>query len=94
MTIYWFDVVGLPGVALTLLAYLALQARRMKGDGFLYPLLNLIGAAAILASLIYDEHTNISAFVIESAWIVISLYGMYKAGAESFFPKKPPSATS
>jgi len=93
MTIYWFDVVGLLGVALTLLAYLALQARRMKGDGFIYPLLNLIGAAAILASLIYDEHTNISAFVIESAWIVISIYGMYKAGAESFMPKKPPTAT-
>ena len=93
MTIYWFDVVGLLGVALTLLAYLALQARRMKGDGFIYPLLNLIGAAAILASLIYDEHTNISAFVIESAWIVISIYGMYKAGAESLMPKKPPTAT-
>ena len=77
MTIYWFDVVGLLGVALTLLAYLALQARRMKGDGFIYPLLNLIGAAAILASLIYDEHTNISAFVIESAWIVISIYFLH-----------------
>ena len=33
MTIQWFDIVGLLGVALTLLAYLALQARRMRGDG-------------------------------------------------------------
>ena len=46
--IQWFDVVGLFGVVLTVLAYLALQARRMKGDGYIFPLLNLLGAAAIL----------------------------------------------
>lgn len=79
MSVYWFDVVGLFGVVLTLLAYLALQARRMSGDGFMYPLLNLIGAGAILVSLIYDTHTNLSAFAIESAWCVISLYGIYRA---------------
>lgn len=84
MTIHWFDVVGLLGVALTLLAYLALQARRMKGDGVMYPLLNLIGAAAILTSLIYDTHMNISAFVIETAWVLISIYGIYQ-----FFVYKP-----
>lgn len=95
MTIQWFDIVGLLGVALTLLAYLALQARRMKGDGLIYPLLNLIGAAAILASLVYDEHTNLSAFVIESAWCVISVYGIYLATREkasSLINKTPPKA--
>lgn len=92
MTIQWFDVVGLLGVALTLLTYLALQARRMKGDGLIYPLLNLIGAGAILASLIYDEHMNLSALVIESAWCLISLYGIYLATREktsSLFNKTP-----
>jgi paired small multidrug resistance pump len=89
MTIHWFDVVGLLGVALTLLAYLALQARRIKGDGLLFPLLNLIGAAAILTSLIYDRYTNISAFVIESSWIIISIYGIYKY----FTFKSPESST-
>lgn len=78
MTIHWFDIVGLLGVALTLLAYLALQARRMRGDGLMYPTLNLIGAAAILVSLLYDEHTNLSAFVIESAWCAISVYGIWQ----------------
>jgi hypothetical protein len=95
MTIQWFDIVGLLGVGLTLLAYLALQARRMKGDGLIYPLLNLIGAGAILASLIYDEHTNLSAFVIESAWCLISIYGIYLATREkatSLINKKPPVA--
>ena len=84
MTIHWFDVVGLLGVALTLFTYLALQARRMKGDGVMFPLLNLIGAAAILTSLIYDTHMNISAFVIETAWVFISIYGIYQ-----FFTYKP-----
>ncbi|MBP7370346.1 MAG: hypothetical protein KA902_02810 [Arenimonas sp.] len=83
MTIQWFDVVGLLGVALTLLAYLALQARRMKGDGLIYPLLNLVGAGAILASLIYDEHTNLSALVIEASWCLISIYGIYQATRET-----------
>jgi paired small multidrug resistance pump len=95
MTIQWFDVVGLLGVALTILAYLALQARRMKGDGLIYPLLNLIGAGAILASLVYDEHTNLSAFVIESAWCLISIYGIYMATREkasSLINKTPPNA--
>ena len=54
----------------------------MKGDGLIYPLLNLIGAGAILASLVYDEHTNLSAFVIETAWCVISVYGIYLATHE------------
>ena len=95
MTIQWFDIVGLLGVGLTLLAYLALQARRMKGDGLIYPLLNLIGAGAILVSLIYDEHTNLSAFVIESAWCIISIYGIYLATrekAKSLINRKPPVA--
>ena len=95
MTIQWFDVVGLLGVALTLLAYLALQARRMQGDGLIYPLLNLIGAGAILASLVYDEHMNLSALVIEACWCLISLYGIYQATRETaskIINKNPPSA--
>jgi len=76
--IRWFDVVGLLGVVLTVLAYLALQARRMKGDGYAFPMLNLIGASAILCPLIWGEF-NLAPFVIEVAWIVISIYGLYKA---------------
>jgi hypothetical protein len=76
--IQWYDVVGLFGVVLTVLAYLALQARRMKGDGFMFPFLNLFGASAILCPLIWGEF-NLAPFVIEAAWIVISLYGIYKA---------------
>lgn len=73
-----FDVVGLFGVVLTVFAYLALQARRMKGDGYMFPFLNLVGASAILCPLIWGEF-NLAPFVIETAWIFISLYGLYKA---------------
>ena len=76
--IQWFDVVGLFGVVLTVFAYLALQARRMKGDGYVFPFLNLIGASAILCPLIWGEF-NLAPFVIETAWIFISIYGLYKA---------------
>ncbi len=70
----WYDVIGLAGVGLLLLAYLLLQAGRMQGDDLRYQLLNLIGALGILVSLVYEF--NLSAFVIETAWVLISLYGI------------------
>ncbi|MEO6065240.1 MAG: hypothetical protein ABIP49_05620 [Lysobacterales bacterium] len=70
----WYDVIGLAGVGLLLLAYLLMQAGRMQGDDLRYQLLNLIGALGILISLLYEF--NLSAFVIETAWFLISLYGI------------------
>ena len=72
--IAWYDVIGLAGVGLLLLAYLLLQAGRMQGDDIRYQLLNLIGAIGILVSLVYEF--NLSAFVIETAWVLISVYGI------------------
>ena len=90
LSIQWFDVVGLFGVALTIFAYLALQARRMKGDGFLFPLLNLVGAVAILCPLVLGKF-NLAPFVIESAWVLISVYGIYRASADKIAPKATPA---
>ena len=77
LSLQWFDFVGFAGVVLVLLAYLALQTRRMSGDGFAYSLINMLGAALILVPVIYAEHMNYSVLFIESAWIAISVYGIW-----------------
>ena len=79
MSLQWFDFVGLAGVLLVLIAYLALQTRRLPGDGPVYSLLNLFGAAGILVPIVYAEHMNYSVLLIESAWVAISVYGLWQA---------------
>ncbi len=72
----WSDLVGNVGVALIILAYLGLQLERLDGRGLPYSLANAVGAALILVSLYHDF--NLSAFVIEIFWIVISLIGVWR----------------
>ena len=79
MNLQWFDFIGFAGVLLVLLAYLALQTQRLRGDGLIYSLLNMIGAAGILVPVVYAEKMNYSVLFIEVAWIAISVYGMWHA---------------
>lgn len=74
MSYAWYDFVGNVGVVFILGTYLALQLGRMRGDGLAYPVSNGLGAACVLVSLAYDF--NLSAFVIETAWVLISLVGI------------------
>lgn len=74
---YWHDLVGNLGVFIILLSYLLLQLNRLKSDSIYYSLLNLIGASAVTLSLFYNF--NLSAFIIEVCWIVISGYGIARA---------------
>ena len=73
----WHEYVGLIGVALCLLAYFGLQAGRLRGDGLLFQLTNVAGAGGIAVSLLYNF--NLSAMLIELAWIAISGYGIVRA---------------
>lgn len=73
----WYDVVGLGGTLAILGAYALLQAGRLRGDGFPYQLLNLVGAAGILVSL--AGAFNLSVFLLETAWVIVSLYGMLRS---------------
>lgn len=68
------DLIGYAGVFMVLVAYTLLQARRMDGNGVLYPLVNLIGAILILISLFYKP--NMPAIVMEAAWAVVSIAGI------------------
>ncbi len=87
LNLQWFDFVGFLGVLLVLLAYLGLQVRCMRGDGFMYSFLNMIGAIGILVSVVYAEKMNYSVLLIEGAWVLISVYGIYQFALSKF--RKP-----
>ena len=70
----WPIVVGIIGTLLVLLAFFLLQARKLHGNGPVYQLLNAIGAAAIIVSLVYQF--NLASMLLEIAWLLISLYGL------------------
>ena len=76
ISLHWYDWAGLIGVALTLLAFFLLQAGRVRGDGLPYQLMNAFGAFAVLVSLFYAF--NLSAFLLEFLWLLISVYGMVR----------------
>lgn len=73
---WFFDTVGLIGVACFLGAYFLLQAERLAAADLLYLALNLLGALLIMVSLTHKW--NPSAFLLEAAWAAITLYGMFK----------------
>lgn len=76
------DVVGLFGVVLVLLWYMLLQLEKCKATDLSFSLANSLGSVCLLYSLLY--HWNLSMVVIESIWLLISLYGIFKV----FFLKK------
>jgi paired small multidrug resistance pump len=73
----WPDILGFVGVFIVLLAYGLQQTRRIDGNGLVYPTINLIGAALILVSLSFKP--NMPAIVMEVAWLVMSVAGIFLA---------------
>ena len=76
MTYSWYDFLGNVGVLLILLSYLLLQMKKIKSQSMYYSLMNATGALLILVSLYYNF--NLSAFIMEFFWLLISLYGLWK----------------
>lgn len=74
MNMQWHDVVGILGVGCILIAYLMLQIGRYQSTMIRFSVLNGVGAALILISLM--EAFNLSAFLIEIFWLAISVYGV------------------
>jgi paired small multidrug resistance pump len=72
----WHELVGLAGVVLVLIAYFGLQSGRLRGDGLVFQVANILGAGGIALTLVYDF--NLSAMVIELSWIAISVYGLVR----------------
>ena len=73
----WYDWVGLLGTAMILAAFALLQAGRVSGTGLPYQLLNLFGASGVLVSLLGTF--NLSVFLLEVAWVGVSLYGIARS---------------
>jgi paired small multidrug resistance pump len=73
----WHDVVGNLGVLTILGTYLALQASRLDAKSVAYSALNAVGAGSITISLLFNF--NLSAFLVEAAWALVSLYGLARA---------------
>jgi uncharacterized membrane protein YedE/YeeE len=80
---YWFDLAGNFGVLLILVAYFLLQLEKLNSNSIVYSILNAVGASGILTSLYFKF--NLSAFLIEFFWLLISIMGIVK-----FFLKKTP----
>ena len=74
MTYELHDFFGNLGVLLILASFLMVQLRRLDALGTGYLVANGLGALLILYSLLFDF--NLSAFVIEIAWLLISLLGL------------------
>lgn len=72
-----FDVIGIGGVVLILAAYFLLQRDKVSSHDLSYLYLNLVGAVCVIISLLHTW--NLAAFMIETAWVLISLYGIVKA---------------
>ena len=69
----WSDFIGLAGVFITLTAYVLLQSKWMSVEDLTYSVVNILGSGMILYSLYYQWNT--AAFIIEAAWLMISVYG-------------------
>jgi len=77
LNLSWFDLVGFIGVLLIIIAYLLLQLDKLPSSLPSYSLLNAAGALLIIVSLIFKF--NLSAFVVEVFWLLISLFGLTRS---------------
>lgn len=77
LNLAWYDWVGIAGTLMVLVAFFLLQAGRLSGTSLVYQLLNLLGAAGVLVSLLGEF--NVSVFLLEGVWVAISAYGIARS---------------
>lgn len=76
-----FDFFGFIGVVVIVIAYLLLQLNKLSSFNPSYSLLNALGAFLVMVSLIFDF--NLSAFLMEAFWFLISLFGFVRTKISS-----------
>jgi len=70
------DFVGNIGVAMMMLAYLLLQLNKIT-HGLGYSVVNAVGASLVVISLLVNF--NLSAFLMEVFWVLISFVGIFRS---------------
>ena len=83
MNYSWHDFLGIVGVITILWCYFSLQLGKMQSEDLAFSLLNGIGATFILVSLLYEF--NLSAFLVELFWLLISLMGIFTGIKKRYF---------
>lgn len=71
-----FDFAGFIGVLLIVIGYLLLQLDKLPSSSLSFSALNAVGSLLIMISLVFKF--NVSAFLIEVFWFLISLLGLTK----------------
>jgi len=74
MSYAFYNIVGSLGVILIIGSYFLIQIGKLSATGLAYTLTNMLGAACILYSLYFEF--NLSAFLVEAFWFLISLIGL------------------
>ncbi len=70
------DILGNVGVVCFLLAYFLLQKEVVAHNQMSYLLLNLAGSLLLIFSL--SINWNLPAFILETCWALISIWGIWK----------------
>jgi hypothetical protein len=68
------DLIGNLGVVLIVGSYFLVQIGKMSATGIAYTSSNGLGAVLVMYSLYFDF--NLSSFIIEVFWLLISLIGL------------------
>ena len=77
MNVTIHDWIGALAALLIVGSYLLLQLDRLDQKRIPYSAANAVGAALIIESLVFDF--NLSALLVESFWLAVSLYGVGRA---------------
>lgn len=77
---HWHDLLGNLGVILIIGSYFWMQIGRISGRDPVYSIVNAVGAVLVLISLYFDF--NLSAALVESFWLVISILGLFLGSRE------------
>jgi hypothetical protein len=71
-----FDLIGLVGIALSIGCYARVQWHRDYAKKLSYSVLNFLSAVLLGVSIFHNW--NLSSFIGNSFWLLISVYGIYR----------------